>query len=65
MPGSDVDILIVLQTDSRRFVDRILHYLDVFEDIGLATDIFPYTIEELNNQLAKTAMRSGKILFER
>jgi uncharacterized protein len=39
--GSDIDMLLVLQVDSRRFVDRILYYLDIFADIGMAVDIFP------------------------
>lgn len=65
VPGSDVDILLVLKNDPRRFIDRIQHYLDFFDTLGLATDIFPYTVDELNNPLARTAILSGKILFER
>lgn len=65
VPGSDVDILIVLRSDTRRFIDRITHYMDFFSDVGIAVDIFPYTIHELDNPVAKVALATGKVLFER
>jgi len=65
VPGSDVDILIVLKSDSRKLIDRIQDYLDAFSEIGIAIDVFPYTINELDNPLAQTALRTGKVLFER
>ncbi len=65
VPGSDVDILIILKTDSRRFIDRILYYLDEFSELGIGVDVFPYTVDELDNPFAMTAIRTGKILFER
>ncbi|WP_292346702.1 MULTISPECIES: nucleotidyltransferase domain-containing protein [unclassified Methanoregula] len=65
VPGSDVDILIVLKADPRRFVDRIRHFLDAFSEIGIAADVFPYTTDELDNPLVKTALQTGKVLFER
>src|SRR5271157_471886 len=65
VPGSDIDILLVLQVDSRRFIDRILQYLDIFADIGVAVDVFPYTVDELDNPLVRRAHSTGKILFER
>ena len=65
VPGSDVDILIITKTDSRRFIDRILYYLDAFSDLGIGVDVFPYTVDELDNPVAVTAIRTGKVLFER
>ncbi len=65
VPGSDIDILIVLKSDSRRFIDRITQYLDAFAGIGIAGDVFPYTMKELDNSLVKRALSTGTILFER
>jgi len=64
-PGSDVDILIVLQSDSRRFIDRIVTFSEAFSDLGITVDVFPYTVDELDNPVAEIAMRTGKVLFER
>jgi len=65
VPGSDVDILLVLQSDSRRFIDRIQDYLDIFAELGIAADVFPYTVDELDNPLVQTALRTGRVLFGR
>jgi len=65
VPGSDVDILLVLQSDSRRFIDRIQDYLDTFSGLGIVVDVFPYTVDELDNPLVQTALRTGKVLFTR
>jgi len=65
VPGSDIDILIILKNDPRRFIDTIHHYLDSFVHIGIAVDVFPYTTKELDNPLVQRALSTGKILFER
>ena len=65
VPGSDVDILIITKADSRRFIDRIMYYLDAFSELGIGVDVFPYTVDELDNPVAVTAIRTGKVLFER
>lgn len=65
VPGSDVDILIVVRQDSRRMMDRIADYQEIFSGMGIGTDVFPYTESELENPLAKNALATGKILFER
>lgn len=62
VPGSDVDILILLKNDKRPFVERIPEWLKEFE-IGFPVDVFPYTIDEINSQ--KNALRKGVALFER
>ena len=65
VPGSDVDILIITKADSRRFIDRIMYYLDAFSDLGIGVDVFPYTVDELDNPVAVSAIRTGRVLFER
>lgn len=65
VPGSDLDILIILRSDPRRFVERIQHYLDSFSEIGIGVDVFPYAVDELDNPVAQTAIRKGHVLFER
>jgi predicted nucleotidyltransferase len=65
VPGSDVDILIVLRRDSRRIMDRSPEFLEKFSGIGIGVDVFAYTVDELDNPLVKNAMASGKVLFER
>ncbi len=44
-PGSDVDLLLVLESADRPFRDRIARYLPPGFPVGI--DIFPYTEEEL------------------
>jgi predicted nucleotidyltransferase len=65
-PGSDADILIVLRDDSRRFTDRIPEFLDHFSGVGLTVDIFPYTVDELNqmkeNPFIKSIQKEGMVL---
>ena len=46
-PGSDADILVVLEDDPRRFVDRIPEFLEHFSGLGIPVDVFPYTVAEL------------------
>ncbi len=65
VPGSDVDILIILKPDSWRFIDRTVTFSDAFSYLGIAVDVFPYTVDELDNPVAEIAMRMGKVLFER
>ena len=65
VPGSDVDILVVVKQDSRRMMDRIADYQEIFSGMGIGTDVFPYTESEMENPRAKNALATGKILFER
>lgn len=59
-PRSDADILIVLSRSNRRFVDRIGDFLIKFIDAPVATDIFPYTHEELDRTpFAQRALSTG------
>ncbi len=57
VPGSDADILIILNEDRRRFIDRIPEFLKAFLPASIAVDVFPYTKEELD------VMKSGRNHF--
>lgn len=69
VPGSDVDLLIVLQASDRRFIDRIPAFLPDRFPVGV--DVFPYTREELERMkrsgsgLVRAALRDGIVLFRR
>lgn len=60
VPGSDADLLLVLSSSSKRFLDRSLQFLPYFEDVGLPVDLFCYTEEELEQiSFAKSALRNA------
>ena len=44
-PASDVDLLIILRQNSKRFLDRIPDFLP--ENLSVGCDVFPYTNEEI------------------
>lgn len=51
VPGSDVDVLLVLRESSLSFLDRIPHYMPSRFPVGV--DVFPYTREELERMLSE------------
>lgn len=66
--SSDVDILLVVKESQERFIDRFIEFSDFFEGLELGVDIFVYTQKEIERNdipLAQTALKRGKILFER
>ena len=69
VPGSDVDLLVVVSTSDRPFLDRSSQYRPTGIPIGV--DVFAYTEEELNSMLeegsafVKDAVTEGTVLFER
>lgn len=69
VPGSDVDLLLVLSHSNRSFLDRIPAYLPT--GFPVSVDVFPYTREELErmtadgNHLVLRALREGRTLFHR
>ncbi|MGQ0671177.1 MAG: nucleotidyltransferase domain-containing protein [Actinomycetota bacterium] len=66
VPGSDADILVLLDRSDRRFVDRPLDLLPHFEEVGLSVDLFCYTQKELaGTPFAREALEEGKPLAER
>lgn len=64
VPGSDADILVVLERDDRSFRDRIADWNDKFA-LNFPIEVFPFTPEELDSPIAIEALRKGIVLFER
>jgi len=50
VPGSDVDLLVILEQSDRSFIDRIPLYTP--GGVGIGVDVFPYTREEIERMLA-------------
>jgi predicted nucleotidyltransferase len=69
VPGSDVDLLLVLTESDRPFPERIARYVPASFPVGV--DVFPYTRAEIarmaaeGNVLVRDALRRGVTLFRR
>lgn len=69
VPGSDVDLLIVLGADERRFLDRIPDFMPDAFPVGV--DVLPWTLAELKDRVAEgdrfamTILREGRVLLDR
>lgn len=69
VPGSDVDLLVVLDADNRRFMDRIPDFLPDSFPVGV--DVIPWTFAELEGRVAEgdrfamAILRDGRILLDR
>ena len=69
VPGSDVDLLIVLSASDRPFRDRIAAYLPGAFPCGV--DVFPYTRAEIarmtreGNSFIAAALGEGRTIFTR
>lgn len=69
VPGSDVDVLLVLDHSDLPFLDRPAKYRP--EGFPVPVDVFAYTREEVERMLGegnfflKRALREGQTLFER
>jgi predicted nucleotidyltransferase len=50
VPGSDIDILIELEKDDRRWIDRMDDFIDYFKDVPCPVEIFAFTTKELSNK---------------
>jgi len=67
VPGSDVDLLIVLNKSDKPFLERITDYMPSKFPVGV--DVFPYTSQELKtmikegNFFLKTALEQGRSLL--
>jgi predicted nucleotidyltransferase len=63
VPGSDADVLVVLDHSEERWLDRAARYRHYFAGVGLAVELFCYTPEELPSvPLARRALVEGKVL---
>lgn len=69
VPGSDVDLLLILSSSDQPFLDRIPAFLPA--GLPVAVDIFPYTRDEIermkrdNNGFVLGALRDGVRIFRR
>lgn len=60
VPGSDADLLIVLERSDRLWMDRPLEYESFFRGVGMPVELFCYTAEELERvELARRALETG------
>jgi len=60
VPGSDADLMIVLESSERRWMDRPLEYGEFFSGIGMPVELFCYTEEEAARvPLARRALERG------
>jgi len=57
VPGSDVDLLIVLSKSDKPFLERITEYMPSKLPVGV--DVFPYTRQEL-----KTMIKEGNFFIK-
>jgi len=65
VPGSDLDLLIVLRDDLRPFLDRIPDCMP--DGIPVPVDVFPYAQPEIEagQPVASEALRTGQVLWRR
>jgi predicted nucleotidyltransferase len=63
-PRSDGDILIILGTDTRRFMDRIPYFLRFFLNAPIPIDVFPYTEEEMREMVSEGNLFITRIQHE-
>ncbi len=69
IPGSDIDILLVLKNSNLSFLDRTSRYMPNQFPVGV--DIFAYTEAEIKKMLEegnfflKRALREGVVILER
>ena len=65
VPGSDVDILIIIDESDVRMIDRIERFQDLFEPIGIGIDIFPYTHDEEEAKIVQHARKTGICIYKK
>ena len=66
VPGSDADVLVVLERSDERWVDRGVRYAGYLEAVGMAVELFCYTEDEVARvPLAQRALAEGKLLAGR
>lgn len=47
VPGSDADVLVILEADPRPFMDRIPEFHRWFAGASIGVEVFPYTCDEM------------------
>jgi len=64
VPGSDADILILLEDSEKHFLERIQEWSEKFV-LDFPLEVFPYTDKEQDNPMVREAVKRGITLFER
>ena len=64
VPGSDADILVVLEKSEKSFGERVSEWSGRFP-VDFPVEVFPCTVAELSSPLAQEAVRKGMVLFAR
>jgi predicted nucleotidyltransferase len=66
VPGSDADILILLEQSQRRYLDRPEEFHRYFSSIGMPIELFCYTRDEAERTpFARSAIARGMLLAGR
>jgi len=66
VPGSDADVLILVERSERRWLDRPLEFYPYFAGCGIGVELFCYTREEaVRNPMARQARGAGMRLAGR
>ncbi|MFA5787859.1 MAG: nucleotidyltransferase domain-containing protein [Actinomycetota bacterium] len=66
VPGSDADLLIVLDRSELRWMDRPAEFSAFFDNAGVPVDLFCYTEEEAKSvPLAVRVLKQGKLVAHR
>jgi predicted nucleotidyltransferase len=66
VPGSDADLLILLEHSVRRWLDRPVEFQRYFSDIGLPVELFCYTRAEVERTpFAQSVIARGALLAGR
>ncbi len=69
VPGSDIDLLVILKESEESFLERIPHFLPSRFPVGV--DVFPYTEEEVEkmksegNFFIRKALEEGVDVFRK
>lgn len=64
VPGSDADILIILERAGEIFMNRCAEWSEKFL-LDFPVEVFPYAEKELNNPIVQEAIKKGITLYER
>ncbi len=66
VPGSDADVIVVVEKTDQPFLDRPRVYGPYFQGVGLGVDLFCYTPDEIpRTPLARRALREAVALWGR
>ncbi len=69
VPGSDIDLLLILQESNAPILDRIPKYMPDSFPVGV--DVFPYTKHEITDMVRRgnafitKALQEGVVIFDR